>query len=313
MKVAALLGLLAVGLTASPASGGNGPVPNVPRALAVGPNGNVYIADDRRNQILERSRDGAFTVVASGLLRPGGMIFAPDGTLYVADSGHNQVRAISPSGRVRVVAGNGKAGWVDTGTPARQAALASPEDVKLAPNGDLVIAATAEVLRLTPAGTLTRMAGIRRFEGIYGVGGPATRASVDGPDGLAFDAKGNLFLAGFNTKALLMVTPAGTMRLLDDRFYPRGSGGLVTEPNGSILAMDTQRVVRISPAGVRTVVDFARTHVPGVRNFLPNGIAVAPNGDVYLDTDYGNGWANRTTLIVVHPSGGTSMLWEAPK
>jgi hypothetical protein len=46
---------------------------------------------------------------------------------------------------------------------------------------------------------------------------------------------------------------------------------------------------------------------------LPNGIAVAPNGDVYLDTDNGNGWVNRTALIVVQSNGRIRVLWEEPR
>jgi len=39
-------------------------VPLRPTALAVGPNGNLYVADQSRNQILERLPDGTFVVVA---------------------------------------------------------------------------------------------------------------------------------------------------------------------------------------------------------------------------------------------------------
>ena len=90
-------------------------VPQRPTALAVGPNGNLYIADQTRNQILERLADGTFVVVAGSgqagymgdggspataakIDRPGGMVFAADGTLYFADEGNQRVRAISPSG-----------------------------------------------------------------------------------------------------------------------------------------------------------------------------------------------------------------------
>jgi len=312
VKRAALLGVLVAGLTAALAPGVGVLVPKVPRALAVGPNGNLYIADDGRNQILERSRAGNFTVVATGLNQPGGMAFAPNGTLYVADSGSNRVRAVSPAGTVSTVAGNGRGGWVESGTPALRAALAGPDDVKLAPSGGLVIAADREVLRLS-GGVLTRIAGSRRYDGIFGIGGPATKAAVDSPDGLAFDRAGNLFLAGFATKALLMITGGGTMRLVSDAFYPRGDAGLATAPNGTVLGMETTRVARVSPAGVRTVVDFLHRTVGGIDHFLPNGIAVARNGDVYLDTDTGNGWVDRTALIVVHPNGGIGVLWEAPR
>jgi DNA-binding beta-propeller fold protein YncE len=314
VRLAALVGIIAAGLVATAGSAATHPVvPRMPGALAIGPNGILYIADDARNEVLERLPDGTFKVFARGLKRPGGMVLGRDGTLYVADTGSNRLRAISPRGRLTTVAGTGHAGWVETGTAALAAPLWQPADVKLAPNGDLVIATGREVLRLAAAGRLVRIAGTRRYGGVYGIGGRATNASADGPDGLTFDASGNLFLAGFDTKALLMVTPAGTMRLLDDAFYPRGSGGLVTAPDGSALAMDTMTVVRISPSGVRTILDFTRRPVAGIRNFLPNGIAVARNGDVYLDTDAGNGWTNRTALIVVRPTGATHVLWAAPR
>lgn len=311
MKRAVLLGALVAGLAAGLAPGAT-VVPKVPRALAVGPNGNVYIADDGRNQILERSRAGSFTVVATGLNRPGGMAFAPDGTLFVADSGSNRVRAVSPGGAVSTVAGTGRLGWVESRTPALRASIPEPADVKLAPGGALVIAADREVLRLS-GNVLTRIAGSRRYDGIYGIGGPAVRAAVDSPNGLAFDRAGNLFIAGFATKALLLITPRGTMKLVSDAFYPRGDGGLVTAPGGTVLAMETTRLVRVSPSGIRTIVDFQRHRVGGIENFLPNGIAVAPNGDVYLDADNGNGWVDRTALIVVHPDGGIRVLWEASR
>lgn len=286
-------------------------VPKAPGALAVGPNGNLYIADDGRNQILERSRDGTFTVVASGLHQPGGMAFAKDGTLYVAD--FFRVVAVSPRGRISTVAGNGRAGWVEDGTSALNAAL-NPSDVTFAPNGRLVIASDREVLELSPAGKLVRLAGNRVYDGVYGIGRPARNAAADSANGLAFDGSGNLFVAGFATKALLRITPGGTMRLVGDAFYPRGDAGLATAPHGRVLAMETTRVVRVTPAGIRTVFDFVYRRVPGLRgNFLPHGIAVAVNGDVYLDTTKDNGWGDRTMLLVLHPDGHYRVLWAAPK
>jgi len=234
VKRAALLGVLVAGFTAALAPGADVLVPKAPGALAVGPNGNLYIADQGRHEILERLKDETF------------------------------------------------------------------------------IAAGSEVLRLS-GGVLARIAGSRRYDGILGIGGPATRAAADSPDGLAFDRAGNLFIAGFATKALLMIGRGGTMRLVDDQFYPRGDAGLVTAPDGTVLGMETTRVVRVSPVGVRTVVDFLRRTVGGIEHFLPNGITVAPNGDVYLDTDNGNGWVNRTAIIVLHPNGRIRVLWEAPR
>lgn len=315
MKAVALLGSLLAALAASVSSpAAPTVVPRSPGALAVGPNGNLYIADDGSNQILERSRDGAFTVVASGLHQPEGMAFAPDGTLYVADSGSLRVLSIAPGGRISTVAGNGRAGWVESGTPALKATLSWPADVAFAPNGRLVIAADREVLELSAAGTLVRLAGNRHYGGVYGIGGPARNAAADSPNGIAFDRQGNLYIAGFATKALLRITPGGTMRLVDDAFYPRGAAGLVAAPDGSVVGIETTRIVRISPMLVSTVFDFLRRKVPGLGgSFLPHGLAVAASGDVYVDTVDGNGWGDRTMLLVVHRDGQFRVLWAAPR
>ena len=74
---------------------------------------------------------------------------------------------------------------------------------------------------------------------LAGVGGPAADASIDGANAIAFDASGGFYLAGFDTKALLYVTPGGTMTLPygNAPFYPRGNAGLATAPDGSAIAM----------------------------------------------------------------------------
>jgi DNA-binding beta-propeller fold protein YncE len=315
MKLAGLLGTLLAALAVNVSTAPTATVaPEIPAALAIGSDGNLYVADDGRDEILERLPNGTFRIVATGLNRPGGMAFAPDGTLYVADSGSNRVLAISSRGRISTVAGNGRAGWVETGTAARAAPLGWPSDVAIAPNGRLVIAVDAEVLQLTPKGTLVKLAGNVRYNGVFGIGRPARDASADAPNGLAFDRAGNLFVAGLATKALLRITPGGTMRLVSDAFYPRGNGGLVTAADGSVLGMETTRIVRVTPTRITTVFDFAKRKVPGLRgDFLPRGIAVAPNGNVYLDTDNGNGWGDRTMLLTLHRDGRFDVVWAAPR
>jgi hypothetical protein len=328
VKLACLLGVVLAGLGGARAA--PPVVPAQPGALAVGPNGNVYIADDGRDQILVRRSDGSFAVVAgtgrsgySGdggpalrarLGRPQGMAFARDGTLYFADSKNNRIRAISPAGRISTVVGNGRFGWIETGTRARSASLAEPSDVKLTKEGGLVIAAVQEVVESSPRGRLTRLVGRRDADGVRGLGGPATEASADAPDGVAIDGSGNLFVAGFATKALLVVTRDGTLRLVSDAFYPRGDAGLAGDANGSVFGIETTRIVRVTTARVQTVIDFARRRIPGLRGgFLPHGIAVAPSGDVYVDAFGGNGWGDRSMLLVVHPAGGFQVLWAAPR
>jgi hypothetical protein len=313
-------------------------VPERPSSLAVGPGGQLYIADDDRNQILEWTGHGTFRVVAGSgqagfsgdggpalrarLDQPGGMTVAPDGTLYFADSGNGRIRAISSAGTITTIAGDHSPRhglyWVASGTPARQAALGAPNDVAIGPGGDLYFDGGAnEVLRLTHSSTLSVVAGSRTAigAGIAGIGRPATKASPDGPWGLALDRHGDLFINGNNTKTLLMVTPSGRMTLPIglDPFYPRGPGGMFTTPSGGVVAMTDEGVVGLSPHGVTTIVNLCCRRVPRVGVFELNGIAPAPDGRFYADTDLGNGFAAATALADVHPKGRVQLLWASAR
>jgi sugar lactone lactonase YvrE len=302
-----------------------------PGALAVGPRGQVYVADDGLNQILQVLPGGAFKVIAGNGRRgysgdggpaiaaalnfPGGMTVARGGTIYFADTGNNRVRAIWPSGTITTVAGTGRLGaWTAGGSAARHTSLAGPAAVVVSPGGCLYIAdeGSNEILRLGRSGRLARVAGTRGAAGVTGIGRPAANASADGPDGLAFDRAGDLYIAGGNTKQLLMITPGGLMRLPIGRtgFYPHGMGGLAAGPAG-VIAMNGQRVQEITHRGLRTLLDFSRDRPAGIRGFLPNGIAAGPDGVIYLDTYAGNGYSARTALIEVRPGGKVRVLWQS--
>jgi DNA-binding beta-propeller fold protein YncE len=302
-----------------------------PSALAVGRGGQLYLADDGLNEILQLLPGGRFAVIAgsgkagysgdggpaidASLSDPGGMAVAGSGTLYFADTGNNRIRVISPSGTISTVAGDGRlGGWVPSGTPALKASLESPADVVIGPGGALYIAddGANEILKMTPAGRLALVAGTRRFAGVWGIGRPATQASPDGPDGLAFDRAGDLFVAGSNTKTLLMITPGGIMKLPDgtDGFYPRDDGGLVTAPDGTVLAMNTRQIDRITSHGIQAIYNLPVHPRVGITGFLPDGIAIAPNGTIYLDT-WPNGYANKTALIEIRPRGTVRVIWQS--
>jgi sugar lactone lactonase YvrE len=305
-------------------------VPQRPSSLAVGPNGNLYIADDMRNQVLERLSDGTFVVVAgtgkigfSGdggpataaeLNYPAGITFGSDGTLYIADQLNGRIRAVSPAGIITTIAGNGTLlGWVEDATPALQAPL-QPFAMTFGPGGPLYVATSEQVLRLDPDGTFSSVLGenANQAAGLYGIGGPAVDASADGPDGLAFDSSANMYVFGSNTKAILMVDPQGIVHDLGT-LYPRGPSGLATLPDGSVVAMDELAVVGLSPQGIKTLASFPTTDKVsylGITGFSPNGIAVGPNGSIYLDTFYGNGYADKSALIRINPEGTPSLLWE---
>ncbi len=305
--------------------------PETPGSLALAPNGDLYVADDARSEIFERLPDGSFRLVAgdgtagfSGdggpataaeIDDPGAMAVASSGTLYFTSNG--RVQAVLPTGTITTVAGDGHhSAWVPDGTPALDAHLLGPTSITLSPSGQLYIATGNQVLALQPDGTLTNVLGYRGpYGGIYGLGGPAVDASADGAAGLAFNAAGDLFVFGFSTKSVLMVTPRGILRLVPGTIYPRGSGGLVSTPRGAVLAMSDTSIVRLTPQGERTVKAFPTGPTPpdtyvGVTNVAPAGIAVAPDGTIYFDTNPNDGYSNAAVIAAIPPGGNGTLLWR---
>lgn len=94
--------------------------------------------------------------------------------------------------------------------------------------------------------------------------------------------------------------------------YPRGNGGLVTAPDGTVIAMNELSVVRLTSSGAQTLASFSPVTVGGIRGSSPDGIAVGSDGSIYVDTFYGNGFADRSAILRLAPSGQpASVLWES--
>ena len=115
-----------------------------------------------------------------------------------------------------------------------------------------------------------------------------------------------------------MVTPQGTIAYplgIGSNFYTRGVGGLVTAPDGSVLGLNWSSVVRLSPQGTQIVYSFPQSSHQtflAISGFFPDGIAVGPDGTIYVDTYSGNGYAEKSAIVAIAPSGQPTLLWSAP-
>jgi len=120
------------------------------------------------------------------------------GDLFIADTGNNVIReVVQPTGNIITVAGTGSAGYSGDGGAATSALLNAPYDVAVDRSGNLFIADTGnnvirEVVQAT--GDIVTVAGTGTA-GYSGDGGLATSAQLTGPDGVAVDASGDLFIA----------------------------------------------------------------------------------------------------------------------
>lgn len=134
------------------------------------------------------------------------------GNLYIADYGNSRIRKVDRNGMITAFAGTGEAGFAGDGGQAVQAKINFPHAITVADNGTLYFCDTKNhrVRKITPSGIITTVAGNGQA-GFAGDGGPASRASLNQPEGIAVDARGNVFIADFNNHAIRKISPDGTI------------------------------------------------------------------------------------------------------
>jgi DNA-binding beta-propeller fold protein YncE len=290
----------------------------VPAGLALTPAGDLLIADQRLNEVVERLPDGQMKVIAgtghAGFSGDGGpatkaelddptaLALAPDGTLYVVDAGNRRVRAILPDGTIVTVAGGGRlsGGSIPSGTPATEVSL-DPGDIAIGPRDELYLSAGSEVLRLTSSGLLDEVAGPANFVGVV-----STYAGSCGPDAIAFDRSGRLWVGCDNSRELLVRNPDGRFAVVTHLYRAHDFPGLAAAPDGSFVYVDGESIVRRSHGISGVLVGLGGFHL--AIGFVPNGIAIAPDGTIYTDSRFGDGFTQGAALAEVKSDGKTKVL-----
>ena len=223
------------------------------------------------------------------------------GDVFIADTGDNAVRMVPEGsgtffgqtmtgGNIYTIAGNGTAGSTGNSGPATSAELSAPQGVAVSSSGNLAIADTANnEIRFVPAISGTYFGHTMTADDIYtiagngtlgysGNGAAATSAELDSPDGVTFDATGDLVIADASNHVIRFVpVSSGTFygqSMTADDIYAiagnhtsgySGNGGAATSaevssPNdvtvdaaGDLLIPDTaNNVVRFVPASSGT-------------------------------------------------------------
>lgn len=124
------------------------------------------------------------------------MILDGAANLVFCDTGNHVLRRIRSDGTVETFAGTGRPGYSGDGGPASQAQLSGPYDLVMADDATLYVADSGnDVIRqIAPDGTISTLAGTGS-PGFSGDRGPAARARLRQPSGLAIAPDGSLWIA----------------------------------------------------------------------------------------------------------------------
>lgn len=173
------------------------------------------------------SGDGGPATSAS-LARPHSLAFGPDGQLYLCDIGNHVIRRINPrTGVITTFSGTGTAGDTPDGSPIAGTPLRGPRSLDFDAAGNLWLATREgnQVFRFDlRAGLIHHVAGTGA-KGFTGHGGPAKRATLSGPKGIAIDAHGGVWLADTESHSIRRIdTRTGRIELIAGTGI-KGNGG----------------------------------------------------------------------------------------
>ncbi len=247
-----------------------------PSGVAVDSSGSLYIADLGNNRIRKVAPSGVITTVAGGgtgsgdgvaatsvsLSAPAGVAVDSAGNFYFSEGGVavSAVRKVTTSGIISTIAGG--------------SSVNTPVGVAVDAGGNIFIAdgGNERIVKVTPAGAITTVAGIVGNFGYSGDGGPATSAAIGVPTGVAVDASGDLFITDGANQRIRMVSPSGTISTIagNGMLGISGDGGPATS-----AAINAPFGIAVGSGGK---IYFSEGGVPSgsVRVLTPTG-AASPN------------------------------------
>ena len=268
-----------------------------PLGVALDGGGNVIVADTYNNAVRQVTAAGVATTLAgkggsSGYAEgtgtsvrfnfPLGVALDSSRNLYVADAVNGAIRRITPAGVVSTFVG-GSAFFVDaTGGPPE---FSGPHGVAIDVNNNVYVADkfNHSIRKVTPAGVVTTLAGSGSPGFSNGTGRAAT---FNGPEGVAVDGSGNVYVADTDNNAIRKITPAGVVSTLAGD----GSAGLINGP-GASARFFTPRSLVVGSGGNVYVADEGNN---AIRKITSNGNASTVAGGTFCG-------GNVPSSVVCHP------------
>lgn len=293
-----------------------------PYGLTIGPDGALYVCeiDTHRVRRIDSATGQISTVAGTGELgntgdagpatdaqlnEPYEVRFDRAGDLYFVDMRSAVIRKVDrSSGVISTVAGTGEAGFSGDVGPAAEAQFNQPHSIAFDAQDNLYVAdiGNNRIRRIDRAtGIISTFAGTGERVTAPD-GSPVSGSPLNGPRTMAFDQKGDLYLAlregnavyriDMQTQTLRHIAGTGEKGYEGDGGPAKlaklaGPKGIAVGPDGAVFIADTEShtIRRIDPSGIiTTVIGTGDRSASANKSPLQSGLA-RPHG-VYVD---GNG------------------------
>jgi len=274
---------------------------NNPLGIMVDSATNIYVTDGGNGTIRKIKPMGANWVTTTLVTNIYGIAIAIDSmtNLYVTGSSFESgtIEKITPVGTNWVVstfAGSFGVGG-DADGIGTNALFNGPSGIALDSAGNLYVADTGNgtIRKVTSAAIVKTLAG---SDSIGSSDGTGSAAQFDGPDGMAADANGNLYVADYGNYTIRQVTSAGVVTTVaglagtsgradgvgsEAQFY--GPTGVAVDKTGNLYVADVFTIRKITPAGVvSTIAGFKE--VAGTNDGIGSNARFNNLGQITIDT-----------------------------
>jgi trimeric autotransporter adhesin len=305
-----------------------------PAGVVVDNIGNIYISDLQNGRVRKVNTTGVISTYAGNgvssysgdggpataaeLRYPYGLALDNTGNLYISDNSNNRIRKVDAAGIISTYAGNGVEGYTGDGGSATAAELALPFGLAIDVSDNLYIAdySSSHIRKVNTIGIISTIAGIS-LAGYAGDGGPATASELDGPQGVAVDGIGNVYIADYINNRIRFINTSGIISTIAGNGFGAPFAGGYSGDGGAATSAELYNPTDVKVDGLGNIYiaddDNIRVRVVNLNGIIstytgigdggysgnggpatsaeissPQGIAVDGSGNLYIADLYNN-------------------------